>query len=90
MRCCFGVIVLFCLNVRFCKIALFWRVLVVFGGVLCGVWRSIFDGDGGELKNGTQGALPTAFTTKIFSRFGYFTFFVKVLDRYIADVIIYQ
>jgi hypothetical protein len=63
-----------------------WSFLVV----LFGVWGSVFDGNGGELKNITQGALPTASTPRDFSQSRVLNYFVKVLDSYIVNVIIYQ
>ena len=73
--------------------ACFGCVLVAFLVVLCSFLVACVrggGGGGGELKIKQTGVLPTASTTKNFFSLRILIILEKVLDRYIANVIIYQ
>jgi hypothetical protein len=56
-------------------------------------WRfgvQVLTAGGGELKNGRKGALLRLSSPPKFLRLVFLIFFDKVLDSYIANVVVYQ
>ena len=68
-------------------------VLACFLAVFFLFWRfgvQVLTAGGGELKTEQTGALLLPFSRQIFFSLGILIFLEKVLDRYIANVLLYQ